>query len=90
MISSHTLNSPDNCRLLSAGLTDGGTAGLIWGFVGVSLGFTLVYASVAEMASMYVGIHGLFLILLTYKGPRLLVGSTTGYRNLHRERDRSS
>ena len=40
------------CRLLSAGLTDGGTAGLIWGFVGVSLGFTLVYASVAEMASM--------------------------------------
>lgn len=40
-------------RLLSAGLTDGGTAGLIWGFVGVSLGFTLVYASIAEMASMY-------------------------------------
>ncbi|KAJ5155229.1 hypothetical protein N7492_008032 [Penicillium capsulatum] len=38
--------------LLSAGLTDGGTAGLIWGFVGVTLGFTLVYASVAEMASM--------------------------------------
>lgn len=41
-------------RLLSAGLTDGGTAGLIWGFIGVSLGFTLVYASIAEMASMYV------------------------------------
>lgn len=39
-------------RLLSAGLTDGGTAGLIWGFVGVSVGFTLVYASIAEMASM--------------------------------------
>lgn len=39
-------------RLLSAGLTDGGTAGLIWGFIGVSLGFTLVYASIAEMASM--------------------------------------
>lgn len=39
-------------RLLSAGLTDGGTAGLIWGFVGVSLGFSLVYASIAEMASM--------------------------------------
>ncbi|KAJ6127327.1 hypothetical protein N7523_002939 [Penicillium sp. IBT 18751x] len=38
--------------LLSAGLTDGGTAGLIWGFIGVSLGFTLVYASIAEMASM--------------------------------------
>lgn len=42
----------DDPRLLSAGLTDGGTAGLIWGFVGVSIGFTLVYASVAEMASM--------------------------------------
>lgn len=44
-------------RLLSAGLTDGGTAGLIWGFVGVSIGFTLVYASIAEMASMYVGVY---------------------------------
>lgn len=41
-------------RLLSAGLTDGGTAGLIWGFIGVTLGFSLVYASIAEMASMYV------------------------------------
>ncbi|KAJ5867916.1 hypothetical protein N7534_002469 [Penicillium rubens] len=38
--------------LLAAGLTDGGTAGLIWGFIGVSCGFTLVYASIAEMASM--------------------------------------
>ncbi|KAJ5937266.1 hypothetical protein N7454_004921 [Penicillium verhagenii] len=38
--------------LLSSGLTDGGTAGLIWGFIGVSIGFTLVYASIAEMASM--------------------------------------
>ncbi|KAF7516286.1 hypothetical protein PCG10_002344 [Penicillium crustosum] len=38
--------------LLAAGLTDGGTAGLIWGFIGVSIGFTLVYASIAEMASM--------------------------------------
>lgn len=41
-------------RLLSAGLTDGGTAGLIWGFLGVSFGFSLVYASIAEMASMLV------------------------------------
>ncbi|KAE8146687.1 amino acid/polyamine transporter I [Aspergillus avenaceus] len=37
---------------LSAGLTDGGTAGLIWGFIIVSAGFTLVFASIAEMASM--------------------------------------
>ncbi|KAE8392372.1 hypothetical protein ETB97_012696 [Aspergillus alliaceus] len=38
--------------LLSAGLTDGGTAGLIWGFIIVSAGFTLVFASISEMASM--------------------------------------
>ncbi|KAF7585472.1 hypothetical protein BBP40_010869 [Aspergillus hancockii] len=38
--------------LLAAGLTDGGTAGLIWGFIIVSAGFTLVFASIAEMASM--------------------------------------
>jgi amino acid permease len=34
------------------GLTDGGTAGLIWGFIIVSFGFLLVFASLAEMASM--------------------------------------
>ena len=39
-------------RLLLFGLTDGGTAGLIWGYVAVCIGFTLVFASVAEMASM--------------------------------------
>ena len=49
-------------RMLAAGLTDGGTAGLIWGFIGVSLGFTLVYASIAEMASMYVTVSLLLLI----------------------------
>ena len=38
--------------LLTFGLTDGGTAGLIWGFVAISIGFTLVFASIAEMASM--------------------------------------
>ncbi|KAF9890910.1 hypothetical protein FE257_005486 [Aspergillus nanangensis] len=38
--------------LLSSGLTNGGTAGLIWGFIIVSAGFTLVFASIAEMASM--------------------------------------
>ncbi|KAF4165317.1 hypothetical protein CNMCM6936_007925 [Aspergillus lentulus] len=38
--------------LLSSALTDGGTAGLIWGFLIVSAGFALVFASIAEMASM--------------------------------------
>jgi len=38
--------------LLTTGLTDGGTAGLIWGFVIICIGFLLVFASLAEMASM--------------------------------------
>ncbi|KAL3452446.1 amino acid/polyamine transporter I [Aspergillus insuetus] len=38
--------------LLASALTDGGTAGLIWGFVIVSAGFSLVFASIAEIASM--------------------------------------
>ena len=33
-------------------LTNGGTAGLFWGFLIVVMGFLLVYASLAEMASM--------------------------------------
>lgn len=33
-------------------LTDGGTADLFWGFIAVSIGFMLVYASLAEMASV--------------------------------------
>lgn len=33
-------------------LTDGGTAGLLWGFIVVVAGFYLVYLSIAEMASM--------------------------------------
>ncbi|KAL2809705.1 amino acid/polyamine transporter I [Aspergillus granulosus] len=38
--------------LLASALTDGGTAGLIWGFIIVSAGFSLVFASIAEIASM--------------------------------------
>ncbi|KAL3475629.1 amino acid/polyamine transporter I [Aspergillus californicus] len=38
--------------LLSSVLTDGGTAGLIWGFIIVTAGFALVFASIAEIASM--------------------------------------
>ncbi|KAJ5627819.1 hypothetical protein N7490_010047 [Penicillium lividum] len=38
--------------LLDQGLTDGGTAGLIWGYLIVAFGFLLVFLSLAEMASM--------------------------------------
>ncbi|KAL2870823.1 putative GABA permease [Aspergillus lucknowensis] len=38
--------------LLSSALTDGGSAGLIWGFIIVTAGFSLVFASIAEIASM--------------------------------------
>lgn len=34
-------------------LTDGGTALLFWGFIAVTIGMIMVYASLAEMASMY-------------------------------------
>lgn len=37
---------------LSTSLTDGGTAGLLWGFIIVTIGFSFVYLSIAEMASM--------------------------------------
>lgn len=43
----------DRDSLLASVLTDGGTAGLIWGFVIVTAGFSLVFASIAEIASMY-------------------------------------
>ncbi|KAK4539385.1 hypothetical protein LTR36_010986 [Oleoguttula mirabilis] len=38
--------------LIAFGLTDGGTAGLIYGFLVVLAGFMCVYLSIAEMASM--------------------------------------
>ncbi|KAK2764533.1 hypothetical protein FQN54_009228 [Arachnomyces sp. PD_36] len=41
-----------NFRLLTSGLTDGGTAGLIWGFLIVTAGVSLVFSSLAEMSSM--------------------------------------
>ncbi|KAK0932411.1 hypothetical protein LTR29_016014 [Friedmanniomyces endolithicus] len=37
---------------LLTSLTDGGTAGLLWGFIIVTIGFSFVYLSIAEMASM--------------------------------------
>lgn len=79
-------------RLLAAGLTDGGTAGLIWGFIGVSTGFTLVYASIAEMASMYVTDRLLPLTRLLINrqiGPPLPVDSIIGCRSSHQREDKS-
>jgi hypothetical protein len=47
--------SADIClRLISFGLTDGGTAGLIYGFIVCIVGFSMVYLSISEMASMLV------------------------------------
>lgn len=39
-------------RTFSFVLQDGGTALLFWGFIAIGLGMMLVYASLAEMASM--------------------------------------
>ena len=40
------------CRVFTFVLTDGGTADLFWGFIVLTFGMLLVYASLAEMASM--------------------------------------
>ncbi|ERF69373.1 hypothetical protein EPUS_08645 [Endocarpon pusillum Z07020] len=37
---------------VTSSLTNGGTAGLLWGFVIVAVAFMFIYASLAEMASM--------------------------------------
>ena len=39
-------------RVFSFVLYDGGTALLFWGFIAIGLGMMLVYASLAELASM--------------------------------------
>jgi hypothetical protein len=92
MVSIQTSDSIN--RLLAAGLTDGGTAGLIWGFIGVSCGFTLVYASIAEMASMYVTDDLLSLagtpLINRQIGPPLPVDSIIGCRSSHQGEDKST
>jgi hypothetical protein len=53
-------------RLISFGLTDGGTAGLIYGFIVCIVGFSMVYLSISEMASMLaLLLHSLPMQLLT-------------------------
>lgn len=44
--------SSDNYRYLIFSLINGGTALLFWGFIACAVGQSLVYASLAEMASM--------------------------------------
>jgi hypothetical protein len=74
-------------------LTDGGTALLFWGFIVIGLGMMLVYASLAEMASMYV--CGSFTTAKTIKltseiGAPQLAGSTIGSASLLRRSIRKS
>lgn len=40
------------CANILAIITNGGTAGMFWGFLIVVVGYLLVYASIAEMSSM--------------------------------------
>lgn len=74
------------------GLIDGGFAGLIWCYVAVFVGFIFVYASMAELASMY-DFFG-FLPYATSSSqesglPHQAV-NTTGFLNLLRENTRGS
>jgi amino acid permease len=74
-------------------LTDGGTALLFWGFIVIGLGMMLVYASLAEMASMYV--CGSFTTTKTIKlifglGVPQLAGSIIGSANLRPQSTRKS
>lgn len=45
-------NASDKYRTSSFALINGGTAGLIWGYLIVWMGYMLVFATIAEMASM--------------------------------------
>lgn len=42
----------DEDRTSAFALINGGTAGLIWGYLIVWMGYMLVFATIAEMASM--------------------------------------
>jgi hypothetical protein len=55
-------NADKQSSVFSFVLTDGGTALLFWGFIAIGLGMMLVYASLAEMASMFVYASFLFVL----------------------------
>jgi choline transport protein len=44
--------SDENNRTSVFALTNGGTAGMIWGYLIVWVGYMMVFATIAEMASM--------------------------------------
>ncbi|KAK3677126.1 hypothetical protein LTR78_003331 [Recurvomyces mirabilis] len=52
-------------------LTDGGTADLFWGFIAVAIGMTLVYASLAEMASISPTAGGQYHWVSEFAPPRI-------------------
>lgn len=68
---------------LITSLTDGGTAGLLWGFIIVVIGFFFVYLSIAEMASMAVSaqIQSLHTGQADTSASQPQVVSTTGCRS---------
>jgi choline transport protein len=61
-------------------LYDGGTALLFWGFVAIGLGMMLVYASLAEMASMWANrdFRCRVIKLIYSEGVQQLVDNITG------------
>lgn len=74
----------DSYRTCTFALINGGTAGLVWGYFIVWMGYLLVFATISEMASMYVlsigaldvAVHVLIDVL---SGPQPPVASITGY-----------
>jgi amino acid permease len=46
--------SPFFSSTLSVSLSNGGTAGLFWNYIIAAVGLGFVYASIAELSSMYV------------------------------------
>ena len=73
------------------GLINGGFAGLIWSYIAVFVGFIFVYASMAELASMYDDLVPATCIGLSRNpGLRRREVSITGYPNLLRENIKDS
>ena len=61
------------------GLTDGGPAGLIYGYLFCWLGYFTVVASMAELVSMSGALFHSFKALLSYTGYPQQVDSTIGH-----------
>ncbi|KAF2772311.1 amino acid transporter-like protein [Teratosphaeria nubilosa] len=55
-------------------LTDGGTAGLFWGYIAVAIGMMFIYASLAEMASMCPTAGGQYHWVSEFAPPRFQKG----------------